>query len=283
MFKVYLVIFMHTLSAMLLGWLYFAHYSMKRPPIGVINLWDVGVMMGGILLVPYFYLALPTWTVAGLLGMAALGLVYFCFEPMLARRGSLWLSALTFTGGDVVLMACFGADSPQFLVLNNLLQIIIVVSIANLWAQSGMKARDAAILGGVLAVYDYTFTAVLPLMDNLFTQLDGLPFAPLVAWSSQDGQRGAIGLGDMLALTLFPLVMRKAYGKTAGLSAMSLAAVAIAGVMLSFLSEPRQTSFPLMIVLGPLMAGQYFYRRWRAAVIPTKEKNNVSITTCPNQ
>ena len=35
------------------------------------------------------------------------------------------------------------------------------------------------------------------------------------------------GLGDVLLATVFPLVMRKAYGRLAGLLAMSLALLAI--------------------------------------------------------
>jgi hypothetical protein len=262
MLQVFLMIFAHTVCTMLLSWVYFDRYPIKRPPIGVFNLWDVGVMMGAILLIPYLYLALPRWAVAGLLGMASLGLVYLCFEPIWTRRGWLWLTALALTGGEVALLTCFGANSPPILAVNNLLQTIIVVGIANLLAQGGMNARDAAILAGTLTVYDYAFTALLPLMDDLFAQLEGLPFAPLVAWSTQDGQWGAMGLGDLLLATLFPLVMRRSHGKPAGLMASSLTAAAIAGVMLAFLIRPPQTSFPLMIVLGPLMVGQHLFWRW---------------------
>jgi hypothetical protein len=100
------------------------------------------------------------------------------------------------------------------------------------------------------------------MMDNLFTQLEGLPFAPLVAWSSGDGHWGAMGLGDLLLATLFPLVMRTTHGEPAGLMALSLTAAAIAGVLLAFLIKSPQTSFPLMIVLGPLMVGQQLFWQW---------------------
>jgi hypothetical protein len=262
MLQVFLIIFAHTVGAMLLSWVYFDRYPIKRPPIGVFNLWDVGVMMGGILLIPYLYLALPRWAVAGLLGMASLGLTYLCFKPIWTRRGWLWLTVLALTGGEVALLTAFGANSPLFLTANNLLQTIIVVGIANLWAQGGMNARDAAMLGGALTVYDYIFTNLLPMMDNLFAQLKELPFAPLVAWSTGDGQWGVMGLGDLLLASLFPLVMRRSHGKPAGLMALSLTAATIAGVMLAFLIRPPQTSFPLMIVLGPLMVGQHLFWRW---------------------
>jgi hypothetical protein len=42
------------------------------------------------------------------------------------------------------------------------------VGAANLWAQSGMRARDAAVLAGALTLYDFIFTSQLTLMADLF-------------------------------------------------------------------------------------------------------------------
>jgi hypothetical protein len=160
MVLVFLVILIHTLAAMLLGWFYFRCYRIDRPPIGVFNLWDVALMMGGILLVPYLYLALPTWVVAGLLGLTALSVSYFCLEPVLSRRWLVWLLVGTLVVANVAAHRYFGATSAVFFALNNLLQILIVVGITNLWAQSGLKARDAAILAGALIAYDYLLVVV---------------------------------------------------------------------------------------------------------------------------
>lgn len=107
------------------------------------------------------------------------------------------------------------------------------------------------------------FIAVLPLMDNLFSQLDGLPFAPMVGWPLENGQYGAIGLGDLVLAAVFPQVLGKAYGRRAGLVGLGLAMAAIVGVMLLLLLGVWQASFPVMIVLGPVMVGQYFYWRWQ--------------------
>ena len=263
MIQLLLIIYALTLLAMGLGWVYFRHFSLKRPPIGVFNLWDVAVMMAGILLVPYLYLLLPTWLVASLLGLSALSVSYFCLEPLLPGHWPIWLVILGLGLGDLAALNVYGANSVQFLVVNNVVQIIVVVGITNLWTQSGMKARDAAILGGALIIYDYIFTARLPLMDELFGQLDGLPFSPLVAWSAGDDRWAAIGLGDLLLATVFPLVMRKAYGQAAGLIALGLAMIALLGVVLVTWSGWWIATFPVMIILGPLMAGQYGYWRWQ--------------------
>jgi hypothetical protein len=263
MVLVFLVILGHSLAAMLLGWFYFRRYRINRPPIGVFNLWDIALMMGGILLVPYLYLALPIWVVAGLLGLTAMSVSYFCLEPVLSQRRLVWLLVGTLAGANVAAHRYFGATSAAFFALNNVMQILIVVGITNLWAQSGLKARDAAILAGVLIAYDYLFTSLLPLMDNLFNHLEGLPFAPMIGWPLPNGRYGAIGLGDLLLAAVFPQVMRKAYGQGAGLAALGLALAAVAGVMLLLLSGLWQTSFPVMIVLGPVTIAQYLYRRWQ--------------------
>ena len=47
-------------------------------------------------------------------------------------------------------------------------------------------------------------------------RLADLPFLPVVAWGFGQDEWAGIGLGDLLFATVFPLVMRKAYGKRAG-------------------------------------------------------------------
>jgi hypothetical protein len=54
-------------------------------------------------------------------------------------------------------------------------------------------------------------------------------------------------------------VMRKAFGRPAGITAMVLALAAIG----TLLALPLQEVFPVMVVLGPLMVLQYLYWRRR--------------------
>lgn len=259
-----IIVFTHAVAAVMLGWLYFRRFQMTRPPIGVFNLADVSIMMIAIVLIPFLYLALPTWIVATMLLVGTLSLLYFTLEPILVARWAIWLAALLLVAADVGAAWRFGTDSTAFFAVNNLVLIVVIVGATNLWAQSGMKARDATILGAALVVYDFTATSLMPLMTDLITRLAGLPFAPVVAWrvAGQDQWVG-IGLGDLLLATVFPLVMRKAYGRTAGIVAMALALVAIGALFvlgrLGFLVE----TFPVMIVLGPIMVLQYAYWRRR--------------------
>lgn len=184
---------------------------------------------------------------------------------MLRARWLIWSVVVTLLVTDAGASLCFGWTSSEFLALNNALQILAVVGVSNLWAQSGMKARDATLLGAGLIVYDALFTSVLPLMGELFQQLDGLPFAPLVAWpAGREGQSLAIGLGDLLLATVFPLVIRKAYSRRAGRVAVLVTCGALATVLGLPALGLTQTVFPVMVVLGPLMLAQYLYwrRQW---------------------
>jgi hypothetical protein len=256
---------------MLLGWLYFRRYAIQRPPIGVFNLWDVAFMLTGIVVVPYLYLWLPLWFVTGLLGLGALSILYFLLEPALHTRLLIWPIIGGVLAVEVGAAWWLGGRSLTFFAVNNLVQLLIVVGVTNSWAQSGMKARDAAILGAALIAYDFFFTSVLTMMHDLFTRLAGLPFAPMVVWQYHPGPSFpaetihwlGLGLGDLLLATVFPLVMRKAYGRPAGLTALGLGLGAIVMVLLRSWFGLDIPVFPVMVVLGPLMVLQYLYWRRR--------------------
>jgi hypothetical protein len=65
-----------------------------------------------------------------------------------------------------------------------------------------------------------------------------------------------LGLGDLLLATVFPLVLRKAFGRRAGLVALAFSLSALVGVHgLAHLATIE--AFPVMVVLGPLMILQY--------------------------
>jgi len=258
-----LVIFAHAALTVLLSWLYFRRYAIQRPPIGVFNLWDIVYMLSGIILVPYLYLVLPRWLVAGLLGLGLLSLVYFLLEPILRSRLGIWLVIIICLGLDVGAALRFGGQSVVFFAVNNVVQVMVVIGVTNLWAQSGLKARDAAILGVALTGYDFLFTSVLTIMTDLFNRLAGLPFTPLVGWpiGADGGGWLAIGLGDLLLAAVFPLVMRKAYGRRAGITALVIGLGAMGVVVVLPILGILQGIFPVMVVLGPLMVLQYLY--WR--------------------
>ena len=252
-----LILFGHAAGTVLLAWVYFRCVRMARPPLGVINRSDVLILMAAIVLVPYIYLALPRWFVGALLGVLTIGILFATFEPLPMPRWGIWLAVLAVVMAELVCTVQFGPTSAAFAVVNNAVLTVAAVGVANLWAQGGMRARDAALLGGMLAIYDAVFTAWLPLMDDLLARLAGLPFAPQLIWPIGEGQWVGLGLGDILLAAIFPPVMRKAFGRTAGLAALAISLVVIAALLgvagLGVFGE----GFPVMVVLGPLMVLQH--------------------------
>ena len=261
------VILLSALAALLLSWFYFRRAAIARPPIGVTNAWDIIFLMVGILIIPYLYLLLPLWLVTAVLCLETGSLIYFVGEPLVKAKLALWLLAIVPVAADVAAAILFGVHSGVFYFVNNLVLILVVVGVSNIWAQGGMQARHAAVLAGYLAVYDLIFTALLPVTDNLFARLAGLPFAPLFAWSAgAEGQWLALGLGDVLLAAVFPLVMHKAFGRRAGIMAMLVALAVICLLLVLPLAGLPRVTFPVMVVLGPLMIAQYLFwiRRCRA-------------------
>lgn len=246
----YYVVLGYNTCTVLGGWVYFRYYQVNRPPIGVFNLKDLALMVLLIILLPFLYLVLPLWLTASLLLLVALGILYFTWEPILRARWAIWLAVLTLLAVDIGAAFFLGTRQNGFFAVNNTVLLVMIVGITNMWAQSGMKARDAALLGALLALYDFIATSQLPLMSDLITRLSGLPLAPTITWSSENMMLG-IGLGDVLLATVFPLVMRKAFGRLAGITALVLALAAI--------GMPLQGPFPTMVVLGPLMVLQYLF------------------------
>ena len=63
--------------------------------------------------------------------------------------------------------------------------------------------------------------------------------------------------------TAFPLVLRKAYGRRAGLVALAVGLAMITLLMILGAAGLLPGVFPVMVLLGPLMVGQYTFWRHR--------------------
>lgn len=254
------VILLSALAAIFFSWFYFRRAAIARPPIGVTNAWDITFLMAGILIIPYLYLLLPLWLVTAVLCLETGSLIYFIGEPLVGARPVLWLLAIVLVAADVAAAVIYGVHSSVFYVVNNLVLVLVVVGCSNIWAQGGMQARHAAVLAAYLAVYDLIFTALLPVTDDLFARLAGLPFAPLFAWpAGTEGRWLALGLGDVLLAAVFPLVMHKAFGRRAGPAAVLLALAVICLLLGIPAAGLPLATFPVMVVLGPVMIAQYLF------------------------
>jgi hypothetical protein len=249
---------------------YFRRYAITRPPVGVINTWDVAVLLAAIVAVPYVYLALPLGFAVAVQGVATLTLLAMAAQPVLGAPGAR-AAAVVLVAADVAIALASGTTGAAFLLVNNLVVVLFSLSAANLWAQSGMRARDATLLGAGLIAYDFVATSQLTLMDQLIERLSHGPLMPFVFWNAADGGLG-IGFGDLVLASVFPLVLRKAYGRRAGVVAtvVGLAAIALMMGLIDFGVVDR--TVPAMVGLGPLMLVQYaFWRRRRGGERTTHE------------
>jgi hypothetical protein len=248
-------------AAPVAAWIYFRRFELMRPPIGVFDCHDIVFMLVAIVVVPIAYLALPRAVVGTILCLLALNIFWFGFEPVLRYRSLVWLAAAGLVAADVAVNVTAPAGALWVVALNDLELVLLAVFVTNVLVQSGMRARDLAFLVSGLAVYDVVVTTYLGVMGDLLRRLATLPFAPLVAW--REGDWLAVGLGDLLIVVLAPLVLRKAFGRTAGLvsAVTSVAAVAamLAAIRLGWFSRP----IPAMVVLGPLLLPQYVWWRLR--------------------
>lgn len=236
------------------GWGYFRRYMINRPPIGIFTRTDLTLMMVMIILVPFLYLWLPLWLAAGLFMLSILGILYATWEPVVQARWAIWPVVLIMMALDVYAAIFLRSQAGVFSAVNDVILLMVSIGVANLWAQSGMKARDVAILSAFLAVYDPIATTFLPLTSNLLTRLSDIPFTPLISWGVGSSALG-IGLGDMLLITVFPLVMKKAFSRRAGMIAVGINLLAIGGMALL----PFTRLFPAMVVFGPLIVLQYLF------------------------
>src|SRR6476659_9111826 len=105
--------------SLLAGWGYFRRYRVTRPAFGVVNLTDVAIMLTFIVLVPYLYLTLPLWAVAGLLGVGVLSVMYLALQPLLRWRWAAALLCLGLVGTDVALAVGQVVTGTSFLLVNN--------------------------------------------------------------------------------------------------------------------------------------------------------------------
>ncbi|HEX2915849.1 MAG TPA: hypothetical protein VH186_34125 [Chloroflexia bacterium] len=254
-----------SLAAGLGGWFYLSYCRVTRPPIGVFNYYDLAVLAIFIIVTPYLYLILPSWIAGGLLVLSGGSILYLTLEGMLPgmRRGLVTSLVLVLLFLDIQTSLLSGLEINLKYGINNLVLLLIVIGLANLWVQTGMRAAHAVLLGAFLTGYDFVATSLNSVTGNLFEKLAGLPLSPLFGWASGKAVI-TLGMGDLLLATVFPLVMRKAYRGWAGLSAFGINQLAI-GVLLVL---PLQGVFPVMVVLGPLMLIQYFW--WHSRAIKKK-------------
>jgi hypothetical protein len=230
---------------------YFTRVRLPRPPIGVLGLRDVAILLALIVAMPYLYLALPPAVVSGLIALGLLSTLTLCLQPLIGRARWLVVPALLVLD---VLLVSRGSPSAAA-AANDAVAMLTVAAVANMWAQGGVRARDAAILAGVLAVYDPIATTWLGQTGHLFRHMLNMPLAPLLVWPGPHGRIWAIGAGDVLVAALMPAVIAKAFG-TIPAMVTALGTTAAILIAITLVAERVVAGLlPVMVILGPVAVG----------------------------
>jgi hypothetical protein len=196
-------------AAIALGVAYFHRIRTERPPVGVYTLTDIAIMTVAVIAMPIAYLHLPAAVVATVLGLMTVVVLQFALAPVLTGRFPPRLPLLLSIGAAAIDVALNAATPGSALrvaapLWNNLLLLVLIIGIGNLYAQSGMKARDVAIFTAILAGYDLVATLLLPTMSDLLRKVAELPFAPVFA-TGPGPHPVTIGLG--LISGAFPVML----------------------------------------------------------------------------
>ena len=240
-------------AAVALALAYLARVRLTRPPVGVYSAGDVAVVCVGVVLAPLLDLALPTPAVVAVFGVVLGTAVQFTLAPLTGGRWA-WLLAAAAVAGTLALHG----RPTAVMAATDLLLLVAVVGVANLWVQSGMRSAHVAALAAVLAGYDLVASTLTSVTVRFAAEVQGRPFAPQLALT-----RGALpvslGLGDLLLLVLYPLAAAKAFGRRAALLAAAVGLTVVSTVSLLFATHVLTSGFPLLTALGPLIVAQHLY------------------------
>ncbi|WP_026410947.1 hypothetical protein [Actinomadura oligospora] len=261
--------------------LYLRHFRVPRPPVGTFNGRDIVVMMGFVLALPFVYLALPGAALPAVLALVFAGGLTVGYQPVVGRTPLRWALILALLATDLAGHRLLGSDSPVYWLANSAIVGLVVVSATNLNVQGGMRLRHIAWFVLALAVYDLTFATAIPLTQDLVEAIQGYPFAPSVGLRIGD-YSSVLGMGDLLAYSLYSTVSYKAYGRS-GLR-LALVLVAVFGAILPTLTPPvldaltghRPDLIPAQVLFGPAAFAGYLALRRRGP-----ERRMVELTTLP--
>lgn len=240
--------------------LYFIKVRMPRPAVGRFTGSDVVIMTVLLIALPFGYIHLPTPALIAVFGVLILVVIQTALAPLLGGRAGL-LAAIVACG------AVLAAGQTHHVLLlmwgNDLLIMVAVVGVVNLWVQTGMSAAQVAALSAVLSVYDLVATGLSTFTASFFSRISGEPFAPALA-ASHGTMPVALGLGDCLMLALWPLAAAKAYGRVAGWTGAFVGLAATAIVEGGSAAGWITGNVPVLTIIGPLAVAQWAFWRLRS-------------------
>ncbi|MDL4777096.1 hypothetical protein [Actinomadura xylanilytica] len=248
--------------------LYFRTVRVPRPPVGTFNGRDIVVMMGFVLALPFLYLALPGVALPVVLALVFAGGLTVGYQPVVGRAPVRWALILALLAADLVGHQVLGAGTPFYWVANSCIVGLIVVSATNLNVQGGMPLKNVAWFVLLLAVYDLTFATVIPLTQELAEAIQGYPFAPSAGLRA-GGFGAVIGMGDLLAYSLYTAAAYKAYGRSGLRAALGIVLAfgsvlpTLAPLAVEALTGSAPALVPAQVFFGPAAFAGYLVLRRR--------------------
>jgi hypothetical protein len=195
---------------------YFRRVRMERPAVGTFNTRDVVFLLVAIGILPFVYGWLPIPLVTVLLCITFVSALYIGYRPMLGSVG-IWVAIGLLIGFNIWssnhVMGTI-AGWQLWYAEQSVAVLLAAIAVCNLYVQGGMKLRHVAWLSLGLACYDVLFASYYPLTGRLIARYITHPLTPVVGMRFGEVDY-AVGLGDLLAYSLFFVAAYKAYGKWA--------------------------------------------------------------------
>jgi hypothetical protein len=249
---------------------YFRRVRMERPPVGTFNGRDIVILLAFIVTLPFLYGYLPYWLITCLLVLTFASSLYIGYSKVLGRART-WLGIGLLIGLNVWTSHHLMGTTAGWQLWWAELSLMVglgAISVSNLYVQGGMKLVHVAWLALALAVYDIIFATILPLTDQLVAGYLAHPLDPLLGMRFGIDNY-AVGLGDLLAYSLFLVAAYKAYGAKAARIAFGLIMVmgalvtAFIPFLLNFLDTELDLLVPAQAFFGPAAFLCYLWMRRR--------------------
>jgi hypothetical protein len=253
--------------------LYFRRVRLERPPLGVFNPRDIGMVLIFILALPFLYLILPSPVLTGILVVTFVSALYLALRPFLPPR-YLWpLLAVLMVANILITENLLGTRQgwQAYWVLTSAIVLIASVGVANLYVQGGMNLKHIAWFALILAFYDGFFNLVVPISQKLADRFEGQPLDPSIGFTV--GPYSAnIGLGDLLVFSLFTIAAYKGFGKRGAIASFII--IGIFGALMPATSPLILTVFirqnigiavPAQAFFGPAALVTYWLLSRRSA------------------
>lgn len=247
---------------------YLRRVRVPRPPVGVFNGRDVVVMMGFVLALPFVYLALPGPVLPTVLALVFAGGLTVGYQPVVRDTRTRWALILGLLAIDLASHLVLGGNSPVYWLANSAIVGLIVISATNLNVQGGVRLKNIAWFVLFLAVYDLVFATILPLTQELAQAIQGYPFAPSAGMRFGE-LGGVVGMGDLLAYSLFTAAAYKAYGAVGMRLALVLVVTfgatlpGVFPVVAEALVGTAPSLVPAQVFFGPAAFAGYLWLRRR--------------------